>query len=77
MLVEEVVVRDEHGQPESLIEEIIVEDAAGEVIADELIVEDLTAGAGPTPEVEASTDSPTNPEEDPVSEQSSETVSDD
>jgi large subunit ribosomal protein L5 len=59
VLVEEVVVRDEHGQPESLIEEIIVEDASGEVIADETIVEDLTAGAGPTPEAEDSTDAPT------------------
>jgi large subunit ribosomal protein L5 len=77
MLVEEVVVRDEQGQPETLIEEILVEDASGEVIADELIIEDLTPGAGPTPEVEQSTDSPNNPEEDPVSEQSSETVSDD
>jgi large subunit ribosomal protein L5 len=72
LIVEEVLVEDESGAPVAVLEEIIVEDLSGNVIAEEILVEEI-----PGRELEDSPESTTNPEEDPVSEQRSETESDD
>ena len=63
LIVEEVPVEDESGAPVAVIEEITVEDLAGNVIAEEILVEALAG-----PELEDSTEAPTDaappPEDD-------------
>jgi large subunit ribosomal protein L5 len=65
LIVEDVLVEDESGAPSAVLEEVRVEDLAGNVIADEIFVEAL-----PGPELEDSTEAPTEAASPPADDES-------
>jgi large subunit ribosomal protein L5 len=65
LIVEDVLVEDESGAPSAVLEEVRVEDLAGNVIAEEIFVEAL-----PGPELEDSTEAPTEAASPPADDES-------
>jgi large subunit ribosomal protein L5 len=65
LIVEDVLVEDESGAPSAVLEEVRVEDLDGNVIAEEIFVEAL-----PGPELEDSTEAPTEAASPPADDES-------